>query len=257
MTETIKRTYAISDIHGEYLLLDRAIDWILSDWHAADLMETPCRLVLLGDHVDRGPRSRSVLNYIQSFVANPGKLQTIALCGNHDQMMVDAYRGRGNDMVFWFNHGGEETYNNYWVDGSPDEKAYHRSKLQQHLDFIESLPLYFEDERRIFVHAGLASTNEGPIPLEKQSADALIWGRHTDPLINVPGHWSKLIVHGHTPVREPVLTDHTLNIDTGACFKNGGLTVARFLDHERGTDTTFHRFEEESSSKTPRPELAA
>jgi serine/threonine protein phosphatase 1 len=72
----------------------------------------------------------------------------------------------------------------------------------------------------LFVHAGV---NPGA-PLDAQSEADLIWIR--DPFLDHAEAFGKIVVHGHTPGKEPVMRSNRIGIDTGACF-SGRLTALR------------------------------
>jgi serine/threonine protein phosphatase 1 len=59
------------------------------------------------------------------------------------------------------------------------------------------------------------------VPLERQREEDMLWIRE-DFLLHEED-FGKLIVHGHTPVREPDFRDNRINIDTGA-YATGKLT---------------------------------
>ncbi len=89
-------TYAIGDIHGCHELLMALLQGI--EEHAAG---QTYRLVLLGDYVDRGPDSASVLNTVRELQACfPENL--VCLMGNHEAMMLEAVEGQdGSDQWLW------------------------------------------------------------------------------------------------------------------------------------------------------------
>ena len=59
------------------------------------------------------------------------------------------------------------------------------------------------------------------IPLERQSAEDLLWIR--DEFLNSRTGFGKIIVHGHSPAAEPEILPNRINIDTGA-YATGRLT---------------------------------
>jgi len=67
------------------------------------------------------------------------------------------------------------------------------------------------------VHAGVRPG----IPLQKQSEEDLLWIRDEFLLHEQP--FEKVIVHGHTPVRDIDVRPNRINIDTGA-FATGKLS---------------------------------
>src|SRR5687768_14925169 len=72
------RTLAIGDIHG----CSKALDTLLKLVNLA----ADDQLIALGDYINRGPDSIGVLNRLIE-IHSSGRL--IALCGNHEQMLLD------------------------------------------------------------------------------------------------------------------------------------------------------------------------
>ncbi len=69
------------------------------------------KVISLGDMVDRGPRSKEVLEYV--------KTNGEAVLANHEHMMLDEYLG-GRTMVYgggvWLNNGGWSTMLSFFPD---------------------------------------------------------------------------------------------------------------------------------------------
>lgn len=111
----------------------------------------PGRTLSVGDIVDRGPRSKQV---VQHFLDGRGD----ALKGNHEHMMVvhlrDQYKLYPDyDRGIWLINGGMETLRSYgcgadWVKlpyGGRDiwvDKPLPCGVPQDHIDFLDFLPLY-------------------------------------------------------------------------------------------------------------------
>ena len=79
-----QRIYAIGDIHGRSDLLASLAAMIATDLDGAAGVEALA--VFLGDYVDRGPDSRSVL---QRLVDRDFPTAFVALRGNHEAMLLD------------------------------------------------------------------------------------------------------------------------------------------------------------------------
>jgi len=207
-------TYAVGDVHGcsqkLNLLLDRCIQ---------DCGGRTKHIVFLGDYIDRGPDSRGVVQtLIEAQRCYPNQL--ICLRGNHEAIMLDA--ARTGDHRLWFNNGGRQTLTSYGVRSAADLPAHH-------LQWIASLPLFHDDNRRFFVHAGVDPAR----PLASQREEDLLWIR--EPFLSNEQEYGRLIVHGHTPVptQKPDLRKWRLNLDTGAAY-GGPLTAAAFTDEQTG-----------------------
>jgi|SRR5690606_12147363 len=76
--KTMERILAISDIHGCCDELNRLLELVKYNF-------TTDQLILLGDYVDRGFKSKDVIHKIK-VLTDEG---AIALRGNHDQMFID------------------------------------------------------------------------------------------------------------------------------------------------------------------------
>ncbi len=78
--------YAIGDIHGSLESLERLLDQINPDL-------TRDGLVFVGDYIDRGPRSKGVVDYIIRLKEQAPPGQIICLKGNHEAMFLDFLAG--------------------------------------------------------------------------------------------------------------------------------------------------------------------
>ncbi|MBY3225495.1 serine/threonine protein phosphatase [Rhizobium laguerreae] len=208
----MRYTFAIGDIHGCIDPLNRMIDRI-------EAYASEGTVVFVGDYVDRGPDSKSVLDRIIAGPSDPWRW--ICLKGNHEDMMVAAYAD-GQSRAVWLGNGGLET-----------EISYGGRVLPQHLQWATDRPLMHVDRHRIFVHAGV----DPQIPLDRQSQDDLLWMRFP---VDQPGeYWGKHLVHGHTPsMSNPMTTGNRTNIDSGCVF-GGKLSCAVFDDDVAGGPIDF------------------
>ena len=121
--------------------------------------------------------------------------------------------------TFLFN-GGLNTIESY---GGPNGGI-----PEDHYEFLKSLPLYYETEEYIFVHAGL---RDG-LRIEEQDERDLLWIR--EDFIQSPYNHGKRVIYGHTPTRRPVVQPNKIGIDTGAVY-GGTLTcleIPRLVFHQ-------------------------
>jgi serine/threonine protein phosphatase 1 len=205
----MKRIYAIGDIHGCYDKLCRLIDRI-------DIRWSRDTLVLLGDYIDRGPRSYEVLEYL--IALKKEHPDTIFLKGNHEAMFLDFLSG--TDTLTYLYNGGQRTLDSYY---RYNMSAEHLTIPKEHLDFLNSLVLCHQTEDYIFAHAGVRSG----IPLSEQVEKDLLWIR--EPFVGEPNDFEKTVVFGHTPFPEPLVQPGKIGIDTGAVYGNR-LTCVRLPD---------------------------
>ncbi|MCE9563735.1 MAG: serine/threonine protein phosphatase [Planctomycetes bacterium] len=200
------RVLAFGDIHGCLAAFDTLLDWV-----------KPTRedvVVTLGDYVDRGPDSRGVLNRLLELRE---RLNLICLRGNHEKLMVDAYRGGRGEKRDWLSVGGVETLASYSIlpgrSGSLEEIS------AAHWDFIISdLLNYYESDRFIFVHATVLCGFE----MEDQPENALFWEFLPDAMRH---HSGKMVICGHSAQRSglPKVIPGAVCIDTRASM-GGWLT---------------------------------
>ena len=103
-----------------------------------------------------------------------------------------------------------------------------RDLPDEHVTWLRSLPLCYDDGHRFFVHAGIDPDK----PLAAQSDHDLIWIR--EPFLSDARDYGRLIVHGHTPQTDgiPDFRGNRLNLDTGAVFGRP-LTAAVFASAQR------------------------
>ena len=221
------RIYAVGDIHGELGMLEEAISKIERDGGAED------RVVFIGDYIDRGPDSRGVIEFLMKGIAS--NKNWICLTGNHDQMfsmfMEDHPRTPLQIRIrfHWLHEriGGRETLASYGVvvdDNDVMQDVHSRARTsvpREHIDFLDSLPFFYEQEGLLFVHAGIRPG----VPLAQQDNNDLLWIR-AEFLEDTRTH-PFLVVHGHTPVSMAVNYGNRVNLDSGAGYGNQ-LTTAVF-----------------------------
>ena len=193
------RVLAIGDIHGCLGPLDALLDWVQPA--PEDV------LITLGDYVDRGPDSRGVLNRL---IELKQRLNLICLRGNHEQMMVEAFRGGRAEKKMWLSVGGVEALASYSI--LPGRSGSLFEVPRPHWDFLETgLVNYHETEHFIFVHATVLCGFD----LEDQPDHALLWEFLPDAMRHRSG---KTVICGHTSQRsgEPKVIPGAVCIDTKA-----------------------------------------
>ena len=199
------RLLVIGDIHGFITPLNLLLDHL-----KPDLEDT---LVTLGDYIDRGPQSKDVLlKLIQLKLITNLKM----LIGNHDLMFLESIHFKRFNTD-WLLYGGLQTLESFGVDlANPDFELFDAEIV----DFLKSeCSRYWEDEKHIFVHAGV----DPLIPLDQQSDKLLFWDK-LDP--NFSGHQSgKKVVCGHTRQTSgiPLNLGQLLCLDTNV-YGGGWLT---------------------------------
>lgn len=213
-----KPIYAIGDIHGQLEELARVLSLIEADGGP------DAQIVFVGDYVDRGPDSRGV---IQTLIdgQRAGKPWT-AIKGNHDRYFTrfledqTVFDPATRSGLYWLNSrlGGDTTLASYGVtaeDGQPLEPI-HAAAVNavpdEHLRFMQDLPLMHQAGDLVFVHAGIRPG----VALEHQLENDLIWIR--DGFLDDPRDHGPLVVHGHTALDYPQHHGNRVNLDSGAGY---------------------------------------
>ncbi len=220
--------YAIGDVHGCYDQLLEAERRIREDTaiHAERAL-----VVLLGDYLDRGPRSREVIEHLCR-PAVTGHMR-ITLCGNHEEAFR-RFLQKPEAFPEWSRFAGPETLASYGVDGAylmqhggpaALDRALRDAVPAHHRNFLEELPSMLTVGDIVFVHAGLRPG----VPLSQQRDSDLLWMR--EPFLSRGPELPMLVVHGHTPVHRPFFGNGRIGIDTGA-FATGRLTVLRIMNRQ-------------------------
>lgn len=186
------RILAISDIHGEIGLFNTILNKI-------NYLPNKDQLILLGDYIDRGPRSADVLEKVIQ-LHNEG---AIVLRGNHDQMMVNAAHGGKEEWNYWQRNGGNITVASYGHQMTRD-KLFKNKLFQKHITFIETLKYYYVHDQFVFAHAGIDPKR----PLSETDRDTFLWIR--EPFLSEYSG-NKVVVVGHT--RTVYLHDDPNNCD--------------------------------------------
>jgi len=224
------RVYAIGDIHGRLDLFEDLLTLIAADNAARGAVHVD--LVLLGDLIDRGPASAGV---VRRAMQKPSwAAQLVALMGNHEEAMVEAFDGNLEMARIWLRVGGLEALQSWGVDVSrfenvsvdeamtmarkavpPDERAW-----------MARMRTFYAVGNYYFVHAGVRPG----VPLPKQHSKDAFWIR--EEFLGSRTHHGAMIVHGHSISKDVEMFDNRIGIDTGA-YATGRLTALCLEGTER------------------------
>lgn len=215
-----ERLYAVGDIHG---CLDRLV--ALHEMIADDIAARPVRrttLVHLGDYVDRGTDSAQVIDWLINQPPVPAD-EFVNLMGNHEHMMLSAVVGTDKDApTQWLMNGGADSLLSWGISRTVPPTEWAARIPLPHLLFLRDLAISRRIGPYLFVHAGIRPG----VPLEQQSRQDMLWIR--DPFLSSRANHGVVVVHGHTPKREPVVQSNRIAIDTGAVL--GGALTAVVLE---------------------------
>ena len=214
--------WVIGDIHGCY------------DTFMALLKKLPegDKICLVGDLIDRGPKSRQVVQYVID-----NKIDCVK--GNHEVMMVE-------QPDYWPLNGGMETLESY---SSDLDGLYHmqldKKLFAEHKEWMETLPTYLEypdikneNGRHLVVSHSILhdvwKNRNGTKQQQDQFYQTALWSRSFHKLKDNPEIFN---IIGHTPQKYTVsATKIYANVDTGCCFTQfeeyGILSALKFPEME-------------------------
>lgn len=205
------RIYAIGDVHGRADLLSDLLRRIERD--NAARAQASVTTILLGDMIDRGRHSAALLRTLSSRM--PSGL--ICLRGNHEAVMVDAWKGNRAALRLWFEHGGDATLAGFGATeaelaGTEDERvaALVARVPRSVINWMRALPLTHACGDYLFVHAGVRPG----VSLARQTREDQLWIR--DEFLSSERWHGKRIVHGHTPREQVEILPNRIGVDTGA-----------------------------------------
>ncbi|MCR9203284.1 MAG: metallophosphoesterase [Halobacteriovoraceae bacterium] len=200
--ESKERTIIVGDVHGCFDELQELLD-------VCKFKPKRDRLIFLGDLINKGPHSKKVVRFVME-----GGFESIV--GNHERGFL-----RSLEDPRYFKKGFKKFYESF------DNKK-ERSKV---IEWIQSLPVFIEDEGFICVHGGL----QPGVPLEKQKPEIVTrirtWGGDPEVLDNEedPAWYElykeeKLVVFGHWAMRGLIERENVVGLDTG-CVWGGSLSA--------------------------------
>jgi serine/threonine protein phosphatase 1 len=203
------RTFAIGDIHGDLA----ALEALLARLPALEAEDT---VVFLGDYVDRGPGSKEAVARVRQLAADTSA-RTVMLRGNHEDKWISCFESPDPSFLLPVGNGCLATFRSFTGRAAPDTSAdgYDPEEMKAFLDvcawlprdvhdWMAGLPLWYEDEHAIYVHAGLEGEGTEWKHPRDSAPKPLMWMREPD---FFTGYHGKRLIFGHTTVDELPL-DH-------------------------------------------------
>lgn len=242
------------NIYKEIVIPDESELFIVGDLHGEfDLYEKGCRelgiknsdvVVSVGDLVDRGDKN---FKCVSEFLRKDNRY---AVQGNHEDLMIKAFCGGSRQHYeCWFFNGGETT-----LDELGEEGSSLISEMFKELPVI--LGVKYRGKTLGVVHGGLPHMDvlnnwDNMVDFSVKTpnfTEKLIWDRsvidqiqselrsdESSSVSEVKG--IDYVFHGHTPVKNALIQENRIYIDTGGVF-NGRLTFAYFQGEELKFYTT-------------------
>jgi serine/threonine protein phosphatase 1 len=234
------RTFAVGDIHGDCSALERTLQKLPP-------LSSSDTIVFMGDYIDRGPDSAKVVSFVRKELPRRTRAKVVCLRGNHEDGWLRVTSGGWPEFVIPISNGCLATLRSFRGEPHRENDLPTREEMltMQNGDFfpldviewMESLPYFYEDEHAIYVHAGLVEKNGAwQHPEDTENPTQLLWVRT---MRFFEGYRGKRVVCGHTATENlpPELSSFTPEdpldmwvgenvcvIDTG-CGKGGFLTV--------------------------------
>ena len=192
MPKVKNKYFVFSDVHGEYDALRASLDRA-----GYDQYNQTHKLVCIGDAFDRGPKSEEVYKFLVNRNA-------IYVKGNHDEFL-QKFLEQGPDGEFVMfnivNNGLGATLKSF--AGINDKtKPMNLKDIQAKIiirhsslrKWLQNLPLYFETQNFIFVHAGV--NPELGANWKNTDKDYMLWDIR-DSYKNIPDIGGRMVVIGH------------------------------------------------------------
>ncbi len=204
----------VGDIHGRADLLERMLELLRR--------EAPDALPLFaGDHVDRGPDSRAVLERLRALP------RALCLRGNHEAMMLDFLDAPAEAGGRWLRNGGLATLESFGIalSAQPSHEALMRAgeglraALGETERWLRALPLRWQSGDLLVCHAG----PDPAAPVAAQPDEVFLWGHPR--FLREPRHDGLWVAHGHWVQERAGIRSGRIAVDTGA-WRSGCLSAA-------------------------------
>lgn len=230
--ESKGRLFFVSDIHAELPTLLHGLKEL-----GYDSEKDMC--IHAGDMVDRG---RHNIKTVEFLLGSKDK-GIYTVLGNHDCFAFQNHKGDSDSAALWYINGGNWAFESM----TQDERDTLAEKVKQ-LPYV--IEVVHKGHKYGVVHAS--------VPQDFKSWDdfiagveigtswllqSCVWDREFVEYkqckdFQVPLAGVRYTIHGHTPVKEPLLVGNRWHIDTGLVYGKY-LTIAEVVDGE----LEFHKFE--------------
>lgn len=211
------RRLVITDIHGcanTFIKLVEKIGLNHND-----------QLFLLGDFINRGPRSKEVLDFVL-FLIEEG-YNIYPLMGNHEETVLHIIRERPEQLRLLLRSRN-----------SMDLLNKNKKLRKRFFRFIRLLPYYYELDNFYLVHAGFNMNIEKPLT----DTHAMAWIRNFS--LNKKFD-KKRVFFGHTPTKFSKIKEAIASNAKSICLDNGcshtylGKEYGRLLCYDLDTQELF------------------
>lgn len=181
-----EKVFVVGDVHGQITMLDKLLQY----WNPEEE-----QLIFLGDLADRGENSKATLERARELME---KYDAIVVKGNHDEMLENFLEQPAQHLAQYYMNGGESTVNSLLKRTTKKgEFLKNVSEIKENypwlLPMLKALPLYYEWEDYLFVHAGVEMSLEN---WRDSSSRDFVWIR--EGFYDQPNTTNKKVFFGHT-----------------------------------------------------------
>ena len=180
-----RSVWVVGDVHGHFRTLETLVGRL-------DLGEGDA-IVMLGDLIDRGPKSAHVVRYVRSTE------RVFSIRGNHEQMMIEGFdessffKERSVESRVWYHNGGVATEGSYISLNGRDGAA--RAAASSDVRWMSGLATEVVLDRWRLVHAGYDQN----LGVEGQDEGMHMNARRQFYTSKRPVDPLRTILFGHTP----------------------------------------------------------
>jgi serine/threonine protein phosphatase 1 len=187
------RRLVITDIHGCALTFERLLEKIE--------LTTDDQLFLLGDFINRGPRSQQVIDKVLQLEEEGYNI--FPLMGNHEETVLHIIQERPDELKLLLRSRNSLDLLN--KEGRIRKRSFR---------FMRRLPYYYQLDKFYLVHAGFNLKIEKPFT----DAHAMAWLRNFKIEDTLNG---RRIYFGHTPTKLSRIKAAAENDAVAICLDNG------------------------------------
>lgn len=222
-----KKIFAVSDIHGHYTLLKRALDEAGFDADNENHLFVCC-----GDLFDRGNENRKVYDFVRRLK------NKVLVRGNHDERLYEILTQKKANVYDMYN-GTDVTLEEFFGAGSignyGELNLPKYSKMSGNLcRLIRQTVDYYETENYVFVHGWVPIKNgESPARVLENWRDAGYSAWYSARFSEWPSLYKtatmpdgKTIVCGHRPTRLASRVDNSRSpVDSSIFYADGMIAI--------------------------------
>lgn len=249
-------TWVVGDVHGCY-------DEFMALLENKEIKKEDT-IILIGDIIDRGPKSLEMIKWAMENITKDGKYQMIL--GNHEDNVIQDFKFvkricDQSDTIEEINEPIHRLHCHYGFDSYMEEQGYKTiGDVIDIIDWFMSLPLYKkltikkdngDYQNYVIAHAWFYDKYDSNDDDGDWYRNKILWERDIDDfgdiyeLMDYKSDDNAILIHGHTPTiaindcikkdkNEVLFREHSINIDCGCVFENygGNLAAIRLEDHK-------------------------